>query len=56
MAEDIEVPRRGYDTKDVESMTHALDTPASAKGGKRFLVVLTLLLGVAMAAWLIAGR
>jgi hypothetical protein len=55
MSEDIEVPRRGYDTKDVEAMSRALDTTESG-GARKVLVGVVLVLAVVAAVWLIAMR
>lgn len=53
--EDIEVPRRGYDTKDVETMNKALDV-SEGGGSKRVFVVLVLIIAIGAAVWMIAGR
>ena len=55
MKEDIEVPRRGYDTKDVETMNKALDV-SEGGGSKRVFVVLVLIIAIGAAVWMIAGR
>ena len=57
MSDDIEVPRRGYDTKDVEAMSRALDsTSARAGKGRRLLVLVLLVVAIGIAVWLIAAK
>jgi hypothetical protein len=57
MKDEIEVPRRGYDTKDVETMTRDLDVLESASARKKKTIVLVLLIVAAVVAmWLIATR
>jgi hypothetical protein len=52
--EDIEVPGRGYDTKDVETMSRTV--PPSGRSGRKAFVVLVLIVAVAAAVWMVAGR
>ncbi len=52
MGEDIEVPRRGYDTKDVETMTREHEASRGG-GGKRLLVIVVLIAAIVAAIWLI---
>ena len=55
MSEDIEVPKRGYDTKDVETMTKEHEASGGGRG-KRILVIVVLLVAIVTAIWLIVGR
>ena len=55
MSDDIEVPRRGYDTKDVESMSKSLEVSEGGRG-KRILVFAVLVVAIAVSVWLITAR
>jgi hypothetical protein len=52
MKDDIELPRRGYDTKDVEEMT-AEHEAASSGAGRRTAVLVVLIVAAAIVIWLI---
>jgi hypothetical protein len=52
MGEDIELPRRGYDTKDVEAMTREQEAADGGARGKAPLVI-GLVLVVAIAVWVL---
>jgi hypothetical protein len=54
MSEEIEVPRRGYDTKDVEAMARALEA-AEGGGSRKTVVLLLFCAAIGAAIWLIAG-
>jgi hypothetical protein len=55
MSEDLEVPRRGYDTKDVEAMAKEQEA-ARPRGSRKVLVIVLLALAIAVATWFIALR
>lgn len=55
MKEDIELPRRGYDTQDLEAMSRAMDGP-DGRAGRRGMVMMVLASAIATAIWLLVGR
>jgi hypothetical protein len=55
MSDDIEVPRRGYDTKDVEAMSRAADA-AEAGSRKTTPVVIGVVIAVAAVLWFLLTR
>jgi hypothetical protein len=54
MSDEIETPRRGYDTKDVETMSRELE--ATGVGATKKWVVLAVLVVAAGAALWLIGR
>ena len=56
MGDDIEVPRRGYDTKDVEAMSRALDAAHRGRSKRAPVVIVLVVVAVIVAVWLLVGR
>jgi hypothetical protein len=55
MSDDLELPRRGYDTEDVKTLTREMEGSALA-GKRKQLVLWVLIIAAAAAIWLIGSR
>ena len=55
MSDDIEVPRRGYDTEDVESLARTLEHPEQG-GSRRGIILVVIAIAAAAGMYLLAGR